>query len=131
MNFDWLDFLDLAKWLNDDQGLGCSEEASCRAAISRAYYAAFQYAMEYAIEYEGYRSAYNSSNHQKLPQHFHQKNNKIRNSIFTKLGRLRDNRIQADYEGILNTRPDALSTSALSYANAIIDAIKQIESGQA
>jgi uncharacterized protein (UPF0332 family) len=46
--FDWREYLNLAKFLLDLKSSGISKEALYRCAVSRAYYSAFCWARNYA-----------------------------------------------------------------------------------
>lgn len=52
--FDWRDFLDTARFLGAQAGVGTRAEAACRTAVSRAYYAAYGHALHYASNYLGF-----------------------------------------------------------------------------
>jgi uncharacterized protein (UPF0332 family) len=46
--FDWREYLNLARFLLYLESLGISKEALYRCAVSRAYYSAFGWARNYA-----------------------------------------------------------------------------------
>ena len=56
MSFVWLDYLVLAEALLQARTTLAPEEACCRAAISRAYYAVYGAARMRARDQEGYDS---------------------------------------------------------------------------
>ena len=46
--FDWREYLNLAKFLSDLKSSGISKESLYRCAVSRTYYSAFCWARNYA-----------------------------------------------------------------------------------
>jgi hypothetical protein len=53
MAFDWREYLAVARLLVGQAGNGCTPEAGCRGAVSKAYYVAFNHARQYATSYLG------------------------------------------------------------------------------
>jgi hypothetical protein len=54
MNFDWSQYLNLAKELADRETTPAERDARLRDAINRSYYAAFILARNYLPDLEGY-----------------------------------------------------------------------------
>ena len=121
MSFDWVEYLVLAKNLHESpQALG-SEEASCRSATSRAYYAAFHLALEFA-ESDGYAPSHSGEDHRGVPSYFRNgESDKLRRRVSNCLDRMRDGRRKADYERDLNgISPPALAQQAIKYAGYVV-----------
>ena len=92
MPFEWKNYLDLAKKLKDE-----SDEASHRAAISRAYYCVFNLAKEYAIENLDYEFRPDIPSHTNLWRCYEKKGRTFK-IIRDKGISLKDKRRNADYE---------------------------------
>ncbi len=70
MPFDWKNLLDLAHQMEQDASKGVSkEEALCRSAVSRAYFAAFCYARNYAEQFLKYQPKSDERDHGSLRAH--------------------------------------------------------------
>jgi hypothetical protein len=69
-DFDWREYLELAKALVGIQSAGYSQEATERTAVSRAYYAAFGWARNYAESELGFVAQSGSEDHRRLREHF-------------------------------------------------------------
>lgn len=98
MAFDWVSFLDIADHLYGLEDDDLSHEACCRAAISRAYYAAFCSARNYAEIKDGFKRAQskNENDHDRVQFHF--KNRQGGWGVFSRLKELRQWRNAADYD---------------------------------
>jgi hypothetical protein len=94
MDFDWREFLTLARVLRDNTPAGMTPEGACRCAISRAYYAAFGYARNYAQNYLEFQPRDDGDDHGRLRAHLRQRR---RAKTATALDRLREWRNQCDY----------------------------------
>lgn len=129
MSFDWREYKNLAQWLHDNAAVpNCSAEACYRTAISRAYYAAFQCAMDFAVEKENFPESGSGDDHGRLLAHFKKKGG-ARGRIYLSLDRLRDNRLQADYEGELTTGdPRKTSELSMSEAKKLFDTLDKLRS---
>jgi hypothetical protein len=126
MSFDWTKYLLAESIYNERQTLEIDEEAICRCAISRAYYAAYCYARNIALDYMSYELPQNRegriSVHDHLINFF--KNQMALPGPGAKLGRLREWRTSCDYEDIIPKKHGnmrLLPTGAFDYARAIID----------
>jgi len=94
-DFDWREYLELAKALAGMQTAGYSQEAAERSAVSRAYYAAFGCARNYAQNALGFTPQAGSEDHRRLREHFRQQG-LLR--LASDLNRLRARRNACDYE---------------------------------
>jgi hypothetical protein len=98
MPFDWTEYLALARFLASQAGSGCTLEAGCRGAVSKAYYAAFNYARQYATKFLGFvprtRLEDRSQDHGRLRAHLMRRR---RRRIGDTLSTLRDLRNRCDY----------------------------------
>lgn len=135
MSFAWREYLDLAKWLNANPEKAGTQEASYRAAISRAYYAAFQCALEFATD-EGYQPSKRSDDHGDVREHFRKtgKNSKdsgdsaARTNISSLLQRMCDNRRQADYRAnIRNGSAYGLASTTIGMAEGVLRDLEKLE----
>jgi hypothetical protein len=98
MAFDWREYLELARFLGRQTGPGFSQEATSRATVSRAYYAAFGYALVYAKDYLGFvprQQAERVQDHGRLRAHLRQRR---RQRVAETLDTLRDARNLCDYD---------------------------------
>jgi uncharacterized protein (UPF0332 family) len=127
MNFDWEDYLILAEWLQDHPQEPGSEEASYRAATSRAYYAAFQSALEFA-QGEGFHPTYQGLDHGDLRQHFRRtgSSDDVRKRISVHLNRMYDNRRQADYRLHLQSSPRSLAYYTIQMARGLLRNLEEL-----
>jgi len=127
MTFDWQEYIALAQWLCDNARVpNCSEEASYRAAISRAYYAAFQCVLNFAVEKDNFQPKGGGDDHGRLLKHFALRGKGPRRRIYVALDRMRDNRRQADYEADLLGDPKKVADYVLRDAKAVFDALDQL-----
>lgn len=92
MEFDWREYLTLAKFLKNTNEI--DREAALRSAVSRAYYAAFCHARNYAQYRDNFTPTGFGQDHALVRNHF--KNRRIR-SIHTHLTRLIQWRESCDY----------------------------------
>ncbi len=69
MPFNWQDFLELAKDLQQKSAMGYFPEAAQRTAVSRAYYAVFCYLRDYAATNLGFAPQRSSRDHRLLREH--------------------------------------------------------------
>ena len=70
MSFAWLDYLTLAEALLQARTTFAPEEACCRAAISRAYYAVYGAAARRAREQAGLQLPTTGEAHQRVITHY-------------------------------------------------------------
>jgi hypothetical protein len=99
MPFNWREYLELARFLSGQTGPGFSQEATFRATISRAYYAAYGYALLYARDFLGFvprrRAEERTQDHGRLRAHLRQRR---RHRVADALDGLRDARNLCDYD---------------------------------
>ena len=96
--FDWKEYLELAKSLENFQGNGFSQEAAERSGVSRAYYALFCTLREYAARHMHFLPTGRPEDHRRLREHLLQ--NRHRNWA-QDLDRLRQWRNACDYENVI------------------------------
>ncbi len=123
MSFDWEQYFDLADWLLKNPATAASEEASLRSAISRAYYAAFCSARNFAREQSGLTLKNDPKDHQRVALHFQNAKDRDRRQIGFWLGRLREQRREADYD---NERPGlpAVAQNAVADTRELLNILK-------
>jgi uncharacterized protein (UPF0332 family) len=100
MSFDWAEYLDIAKVVAKS-GIFLSEEAAFRCAISRAYYAAFCSSRNLSLK-RGAILKKTGEDHRLVPEYFRKSSDKRHKKIASKLKRLKDNRLEADYEDAIS-----------------------------
>jgi hypothetical protein len=115
-DFDWREYLELAKSLAGMQGAGYSQEAAERSAVSRAYYAAFGCARDYAENALGFIPQGGSEDHRRLREHLRQQG-LLR--LASDLNRLRAWRNACDYERRVPQLTNYVRSS-LQVASAVI-----------
>ena len=98
MSFAWSEYLTVAEALIHGRGTLAPEEACCRAAISRAYYAAFGVARNHARDNEGLSLQRTGRDHQRVLLHYRRRPDRAHQEIAELLFRLRRQRNQADYD---------------------------------
>ena len=97
MSFSWTEYLVLAEALVRHRATFAPEEACCRAAISRAYYAAYGGARNYARDGEGLVLGHSGEDHALVLGRFRQGPSRAHRRMYWLLFRLRGLRDQADY----------------------------------
>lgn len=120
MNFNWDEYLDLARALAKLPNLGVSAEALLRCALSRAYYAAFCHARNYARDRHGLLPRYNGDDHSLVKNHFRTRRAQ---GVALKLDKLRKMRNQCDYADAVIDLPKLLPI-ALVEAQMVIAILK-------
>ena len=96
MSFAWVEYLTVAEALVHHRGTLAPEEACCRAAISRAYYAAYGAARNHARDVEGLGLVQTGDDHQRVLGHYRRAAVPSHQAIGELLFRLRQARAQAD-----------------------------------
>lgn len=91
MAFTWADYLTVASTLN-----AAGDEASLRAAVSRAYYAVFGEAKEVAEKEMGEDFAVGSV-HNQVVNYYDGSSDNARRAFAANLSRLKSSRVRADY----------------------------------
>ena len=120
MPFDWKEYLNLAKSLQNRQGNDYSQEAAFRSAVSRAYYAAFCHARNFIRDRESFSPYTNALDHSRVREHFRQQG---RFDISNILNYLRRWRNACDYNDTVADLSDLLE-DALKNAQEVIDKLK-------
>jgi hypothetical protein len=118
MSFAWLDYLMLAEALLQARTSLAPEEACCRAAISRAYYAAYGAARTRACDQEGLQLPATGDAHRRVITHYRQGPSPLHRAIGNNLRRLRRARNLADYDDQLE-RPVALAQFTVRRARQV------------
>ena len=135
MSFDWTQFLELAKALQEDPNSPGPEEAALRTATSRAYYAAFHVALDF-VSLEGYIPKHHGEDHHGVRKHFLDKrsSDKARRKVHNELDRLYDDRRQADYEasfrGYSRGSARAMAYAAVRMAESILHNLEGLASAK-
>jgi hypothetical protein len=124
MSFDWTHYLELAECIfGQKENLDIDEEAICRCAVSRAYYAAFCYSRNMAEAHMLYKLPSNrNSVHDHLINFF--KNQMGLPSTGGKLARLREWRTACDYDDVISKKYGSilyLPNGAFNQAHEIMD----------
>jgi hypothetical protein len=119
MSFAWLDYLALAEALLQGRTTLAPEEACCRAAVSRAYYAVYGAARLYARDQEGLQLPATGEAHQLVITHYRQGARPLHRAIGDTLRQLRRARNRADYDDQLD-RPVALAAFAVRRARQVV-----------
>ena len=118
MPFDWREYLEVARFLRGQGGVGFSEEAALRTLISRTYYAAYGHALRYGRDHLGFvpgrRLEDRTQDHGRLRAHLRQRRRAL---VASKLEQLRDWRNVCDYDDSPPTF-DFLQRAADAVANA-------------
>ena len=96
MSFAWGEYLTVAEALVHQRGTLADEEACCRAALSRAYYAAYGAARNHARDVEGLVLAQTGEDHRQVLHHYRQRADAAHQELGELLFRLRRHRTQAD-----------------------------------
>ena len=119
MSFAWLEYLVLAEALLQTSTTRVPEEACCRAAISRAYYAVYGAARLHARDHEGLHLPATAEAHQRVITHYRHGASPLHRAIGDTLRQLRSARNRADYDDQLD-RPRALAQFAVRRARQVV-----------
>jgi uncharacterized protein (UPF0332 family) len=119
MSFAWLDYLALAEARLQARTTLAPEEACCRAAVSRAYYAVYGAARPRARDQDGLQLPATGDAHQRVITHYRQGPSPLHRAIGENLRRLRGARNRADYADQLE-RPVALAQFAVRRARQVV-----------
>ena len=119
MSFAWLDSLVLAEALLQARTTVAPEEACCRAAVSRAYYAVYGVARNRARDQDGLQLPATGDAHQRVITHYRQGPSPLHRAIGDTLRRLRRVRNRADYDDQLE-QPVALAQFAVRRARQVV-----------
>ena len=119
--FDWREYLNLAKFLLDLRGSGISKEALYRCAVSRAYYSAFCWARNYAQRNLGFKPTKKTEDHKLVKETLA---NKGFIKIAKKLDKLRKWRNSCDYKNVVSGNLNSIAFNSIKYAEDIIQILK-------
>jgi len=119
MSFAWLDSLTLAEALLQARTTVAPEEACCRAAISRAYYAVYGVARTRAREQEGLQLPATGDAHQRVITHYFRGPSPLHRAIGDNLRQLRSVRNRADYDDQID-QPVARAQFAVRRARQVV-----------
>jgi len=109
MPFAWIEYLALARYLQNHEHSSFVQEAALRCAVSRAYYAAFCHSRNYARDHQGFVPNHKGDDQRRIKEHF-----KTRDvTIAQALQRLREWRNYCDYDdtvpGLIEILPRAIT----------------------
>lgn len=130
MTFDWHEFLQVAKFLQEQAGTSISHEAASRSAVSRAYYATFGTARNFAITHLCYPQSLpqGTESHLNLRQYLESHGAQ---EIAKRLWRLRNWRNKCDYDEVIKNEGVSvrdiglMTSSAISSAEDLYEMISQ------
>ncbi len=126
MSFAWAAYLTLAEALFRERVTFADQEACCRAAISRAYYAVFCAARNHARDNEGLPLPRGGRVHQAVIDHYSNHTSQQYRAIGWALRRLRHLRNRADYDDANIRRRDAGTQNALDQAPRVFTPLDQL-----
>jgi hypothetical protein len=98
MSFPWSEYLSVAEALVRGRGTLAPEEACCRAAISRAYYAAYGVACNHTRDNEQLVLQRTGGDHQRVLLHYRRRPERAHREMAELLFHLRRLRHQAGYD---------------------------------
>ena len=119
MSFAWIGYLVLAEALLQVHTTLAPEEACCRAAVSRAYYAVYGVARTQARDHEGLQLPATGAAHQQVSLHYRTGPSPRHRAIGERLRQLRRARNRADYADHL-ARPVATAQWAVRQARQVL-----------
>jgi hypothetical protein len=130
MSFAWAEYLALAEALFRARATFADEEACCRAAISRAYYAAFCTARNHARDNEGLTLPRSDRGrvHQVVINYYNQHAHRQHRVVGWNLSQLRHRRNQVDYDDPNLQRVDVVTRHALNQARQVFTVLRQLSS---
>ena len=121
MNFDWKEYLNLARFLQNCCDSDFSQEASSRSSVSRAYFAAFCCARNYARDKLNFTSEKTPDVHEDVRTML--EDNGMSNEAEI-LDQLRKWRNECDYEDTIHTqRLSRILTDSLKRAESLINSL--------
>jgi uncharacterized protein (UPF0332 family) len=123
MPFEWSEFLEVARFLNEQSDPRFSNEAAMRCVVSRAYYAAFGTARQYACKV-GHLAPDQRQVHTDLKNKLKNDGNKNAREAGKLLEQLKDWREDCDYEKQLTSNPQLLARSAIKQASQVITLLR-------
>ena len=125
MSFAWLDSLTLAEALLQARTTVAPEEACCRAAISRAYYAVYGVARTRAREQEGLQLPATGDAHQRVITHYFRGPSPLHRAIGDTVRQWRSVRNRADDDDQLD-RPVARAAFAGRRARHVVTQLQAL-----
>lgn len=134
MAFEWQEYLGLAQeLLTQPSAFPPGQEAKLRASASRAYYAAFCLARNWQREHGAQDTAGAirvEGSHQEVINRYRRQGHRQFWAIATNLGRLREVRVQADYNDVVSPRFPTEVAETLLIAQSLIGAISSLNPAQ-
>lgn len=118
--FDWREYLDLAKLLRRPGSTISGNEACLRSAISRAYYSVFCYLRPLATR-ERLILTSSGRDHGLLLNHFKNSKDSAHKAIGKRLSRLFSYRKQADYEDFIHSNITKLAIASINMAEQALN----------
>jgi len=125
MSFDWREYLVLAEALVQTRTTLAPEEACCRAAVRRAYYAVYGVARTQARDHEGLQLPATGEAHQQVGLHYRTGPSPRHRAIGEHLRQLRRARNRADYADQL-ARPVATAQWAVRQARQVLGQLQAL-----
>ncbi len=128
MSFPWSEYLTLAEALVRQRTTFANEEACCRAAISRAYYAAFCAARNHARDHEGLTLPKRNRGrvHQVVIEYYNNRPSGQHKNIGWTLHQLRNSRNKADYDDPNIPRVFDVAQNAVRQAHQVFEGIQRL-----
>jgi uncharacterized protein (UPF0332 family) len=123
MNFNWSDYLKLAKELIQTSSQSHFKESALRSSISRSYYAAFCSTRNYLLCQKCSLPSDNTI-HREIRITLEQSGNTESLRIAQNLRRLHNMRKKADYDDNITSNINSMAIDALIKAEDIIDTLK-------
>jgi uncharacterized protein (UPF0332 family) len=124
MSFDWLTYLALAEYMNENVSKFPEEEACYRSVVSRAYYSVYCLTRNYIRDSDNV--TFSSNDHQALQDYLIQHSHKPRKKLGKQLRDLHQHRKKADYDDDLIEQPVNKASIALTYAKKIARGLAEL-----
>lgn len=121
MNFDWMQYLEIAKILASNTENPFLSEGMFRSSVSRAYYCAYHFAFNAAIN-TGFNPHKFQKNelHRALVNHFIGSSDSTTKKVGRNLERILNNRQNCDYSPTLTDIPQSMANTTIGLAEQII-----------
>lgn len=120
MPFDWKEYLEIAKHLQEQGNNNFHTEAAFRCAVSRSYYSAFCHAREYAgdsASQRGFTPLKNYQDHTRVRNYYKNLRRQFGITHFL-LQRLQELRTKCDYDTEVDN-PSLMASDAIKMAEEI------------
>lgn len=124
MSFDWLGYLTLADYMNDNADKFPDQEACYRSVVSRAYYSVYCLIRNYVRDIDDV--AFHSDDHHKLQEHLRNHPHRPRQRLGNQIRELHQHRKKADYDDNLDELPVNKAKRALAQARRIERSVAQL-----